>query len=85
MKIGIVGSRNPQGFSEDMILQYLPENCTEIISGGACGIDAHAEEFAVKRNIPFRKILPDYEKYGKRAALERNLLIVQNCDVLLAF
>jgi len=85
MKIGIIGSRNPQGFKEEMILEYLPESCTEIISGGAPGIDTCAEDFAMKRNIPFRKFLPDYERYGKRAALERNLLIVKNCDSLLAF
>ena len=85
MKIGIIGSRNPRNFDAGMILEYLPENLTEIISGGAPGVDTCAEELAFQKKIPFRKFLPDYEKYGKRAPLERNLLIVQNCDALLAF
>lgn len=85
MKVGIIGSRNPHNFSASAILEYLPPNCTEIISGGARGIDMYARELARKNNIPFKEFLPDYEKYGKRAPLQRNLLIVKNCDTLLAF
>jgi len=85
MRIGIIGSRSPGKFNVGKIQEYLPENCAEIISGGAPGIDTYAEELALLKKIPFKKFLPDYEKYGNRAPLERNLLIVQNCDALLAF
>lgn len=85
MRVGIVGSRNCKNFDVSMIEKYLPEDCTEIISGGADGVDTYAERFAEGKNIPFRKFLPDYEKFGKRAPLERNLLIVKNCDMLIAF
>lgn len=85
MRVGIVGSRNCQDFDISVIGDYLPVDCTEIISGGAAGIDAAAEELAAARNIAFRKFLPDYQHYGKRAPLERNLLIVKNSDMLLAF
>lgn len=85
MKVGIIGSRNSNNFNIDSIDEYLPENCDEIISGGAEGIDTYAEEIAKRKNLPFRKILPDYEKYSKRAPLERNLLIAQRSDMVLAF
>lgn len=85
MRVGIVGSRNCKNFDASIIEEYLPLNCTEIISGGADGIDSFAEILALEKDIPIRKILPDYVKYGKRAPLMRNILIVQNSDMLLAF
>lgn len=85
VRVGIVGSRNCKNFDASMIEEYLPESCTEIISGGADGVDTYAEEVAKRKNIPFRKFLPDYKKHGRRATLERNLQIVQNSDIVLAF
>ncbi len=85
MRVGIVGSRNCKNFDENVIKEYLPQDCTEIVSGGADGVDTYAEKLAVKLNIPLRKFLPDYEKFGRRAPLGRNLTIVQNCDNVLAF
>lgn len=85
MRVGIVGIRNCKNFDTKIIEEYLPPDCTEIISGGAKGVDSFAEQLALEKNIPFRKFLPDYNKYGKRAPLQRNLLIVRNCDTLLAF
>lgn len=85
MRVGIVGSRNCKNFDDSVIEEYLPQGCTEIISGGADGIDAFAEKLASRKSIPIRKFMPDYAKFGKRAPLERNLLIVQNSDMLLAF
>lgn len=85
MRVGIVGSRNCKNFDASVIEEYLPRECTEIISGGAVGIDSCAERLALEKGIPVRRILPDYAKFGKRAPLQRNLLIVQNSDMLLAF
>lgn len=85
MRVGIIGSRNCKKLDTGLMGKYLPENCTEIVSGGADGADFHAEELAEKKKIAFRKFLPDYKTFGRRAPLERNLLIVRNCDTLLAF
>lgn len=63
----------------------LPADCDEIVSGGADGIDRYAEELANQKNIPLTVFPPDYAKYGKRAPLERNQLIVQHSDTVLAF
>lgn len=83
--MGIVGSRNCKIFDVFEMEKYIPDDCREIISGGANGIDACAEQLALVKNIKFTKFLPEYQKYGKRAPLERNLLIVKSCDTLLAF
>ena len=82
MKVGVIGSRNLQ---IDNLEAYLPENTTEIISGGAKGIDTCAREYAEKKSIPFTEILPEYHKYGKRAPLLRNMDIVHSADMVVAF
>lgn len=48
MKIAIVGSRS---LVIDNLKPYLPEGITEIISGGARGIDTCAKEFAIMNQI----------------------------------
>lgn len=45
MKIAIVGSRN---IIIDNLQDYLPENLTEFVSGGAKGVDMCAKEYAIK-------------------------------------
>lgn len=47
MKIAIVGSR---GQKIEDFTPYLPAGVTEIISGGAGGIDACARDFAAIRS-----------------------------------
>ena len=82
MKIAIIGSRGLQVNIEQFIpLQY----CDEIISGGARGIDTCAREFAQRHNIKLTEFLPDYNRYGRKAPLVRNKLIVEACDVVVAF
>ena len=80
MKIAIVGSRN---LNVD-ISKYIPDGTTEIISGGAKGIDTLAEKYADEHNMPKLIIKPEYEKYGKVAPLKRNKTIVENADMVIA-
>lgn len=82
MKVAIIGSRN---LMVKNLGQYLPSNVTEIVSGGAKGIDTCAREYALKNNIKLTEFLPDYNKYGRSAPLKRNVLIVDYSDVVLAF
>ena len=85
LKVAIIGSRAATGFDTERISEYLPENCTQIISGGAAGIDSAAERYARGHGIAFRKILPDYEQYGRRAPLIRDTQIVEESELVLAF
>ena len=82
MKVAIIGSRNL--FVEDFS-EYLPAETLEIISGGAKGIDSCAENYAMKNNIKFTVIKPEYEKYGKAAPLKRNKIIIEKGDLVIAF
>lgn len=77
MKLFIAGSRSIQKFDFE---PYIPENTTEIICGGAEGIDALAERYADKKKISKAIIRPDYKKYGKRATLVRNAEMAEMCD-----
>lgn len=43
MKIAIVGSRD---LKVNNLKKYLPKNVTEIVSGGAKGVDTSAKEYA---------------------------------------
>lgn len=85
MKVAIIGSRVITEINHDYIISHIPRNCSEIISGGAVGIDSIAETISMEINVMFRKILPDYEKYGKAAPTVRNEEIVKAADLVLAF
>lgn len=56
-----------------------------IVSGGADGVDLVAWEWARKYFFGTQIELPDYDKYGKRAPLERNTTIVNKSTILIAF
>lgn len=67
MRLAIIGSRKaPKNIAVD-ILPYVPADATEIVSGGAEGVDKAAEDIAAALSLPLRRFLPDYERYGKRA------------------
>ena len=82
MKVAIIGSRNL--FLNDF-KKYLPENTTEIVSGGAKGIDECARTYAIKENIKLTEFLPKYKLYGKNAPLKRNIEIINYSDIIIAF
>ncbi len=82
MRVAIIGSRslNICDFSV-----YLPEDTTEIVSGGAKGVDACAASYASVSGIKLTEFLPDYNKYGRFAPLKRNIDIVAYSDEIIAF
>ena len=82
MKAAIVGSR---GLRIDNLEEYLPAGVTEIISGGAKGVDTCAREYALSHGIKLTEFLPEYEKYGRAAPLKRNIQIIESADLVLAF
>ena len=82
MKVAVVGSRSL--YVRDLSL-YLPKNITEIVSGGAMGVDASAREYAEEQGIPLTEFLPDYKAFGRRAPLKRNIQIIEYSDQVLIF
>lgn len=82
MKIAIIGSR---GLHVTNFEEYLSCGVTEIVSGGAKGIDSDAEAYANANGIKMTVFLPDYARYGRGAPIVRNKQIVDYADEVLAF
>lgn len=82
MKIAVIGSRN---LKIENLADFLPKDCTEIVSGGAKGVDSSAAEFAKAHGIKLTEFLPQYSTYGKAAPIVRNKQIADYADLVLAF
>ena len=82
MKIAIIGSRT---IDLQNLSDYLPDNISEIVSGGAKGIDTLAAQYAREKGIALTEFLPDYARYGRGAPIVRNKQIVEYADEVLAF
>ena len=55
MKVAVIGSRN---LTVENLGQYLPEETTEIVSGGAKGMDTCAREYAIANGLKLTEFLP---------------------------
>ena len=82
MKVAVIGSR---GLCIERLEDYLPEDVTEIVSGGARGIDACAKNYALSHGLKLTEFLPEYGRYGRGAPLRRNIAIIEYADLVLAF
>ena len=71
MKALVTGSRN--FFDYEWIASRLAKYpLTEIITGGAIGVDANAERYAREKGLKSTILKPDWDKYGKAAGYKRN-------------
>lgn len=89
MVIGIIGTRTPT-IDYDKWLRLLLSHIdmskvTQVVSGGARGIDSYAMRFASKYQRPFTIFQPEYSKYGRAAPLIRNIDIIRIADLVVAF
>ena len=82
MKVAVIGSR---GIKLDNLGDYLPKDLTEIVSGGAKGVDTTAREYATEHGIKLTEFLPEYNRYKRGAPLKRNIQIAEYADKVLAF
>ena len=62
LKVAVVGSRQADGQAVRQILRYLPANASEIVSGGAQGVDALAAQVAALLGLPMRIFPPDFDQ-----------------------
>ena len=87
MRVAIVGSRNIENEENvyELLCRYVPVNTTEIVSGGATGIDTLAEVYAQRNRLKLTVFKPDYRSFGKRAPLVRNEEIIRYAQYVLAF
>lgn len=82
MKVAVIGSRN---LKIDDLGTYLPAETSEIVSGGAKGVDSDARKYAEENDLPLTEFLPEYQRYGRGAPLKRNLQIIEYADYVIAF
>lgn len=90
MNIAIIGSRTFSNYEllSVIIKNFLSENnikVNSIISGGAKGADSLAEQFALENNLEMIIFKPDWKKFGKKAGIIRNTIIIDNSDTVFAF
>lgn len=93
MKLAITGSRHyyphsPSWTFAAICMNVANLNATEIIHGGAVGVDSIAEDAAEQCQIPTRVLRPDYKAHAncpKYAPLARNIEIVKLSDLVIAF
>lgn len=88
MRLAIIGSRSLNSDSINSIISQVINKSktpiTEIISGGAAGVDTVAEQYAKLNNIKLKVFKPKYNEHGKAATFIRNDEIVKNSDGVLA-
>jgi len=82
MKVAVIGSR---GLVVPNLGEFLPPDTTEIVSGGAKGVDTSARGYAIAHGIKLTEFLPDYKTHGQAAPLKRNLSIIAHAQTVLAF
>lgn len=86
MKVLICGSRKINNMA--ILASAIRESgfvISEIISGGAEGVDYLAEQYAALAKIPIRIFRPEYQKYhAKQAPLIRNEVMVKECEAVIA-
>lgn len=82
MKLAVIGSRS---IRPELSEEYIPSCVTEIVSGGAKGVDQCASAYAHEKGLMLTEFLPDYARYGRAAPLRRNEQIVRYADEVLAF
>lgn len=90
MNVAIIGSRSIKcsNFIETKLSElHKSLNFTLVISGGALGVDSIATNWAESNSIKTKTFKPDYSASinKKMAPLLRNVTIVENSDLVIAF
>ena len=85
MKTIIAGSRSINNYA--LVLDACVESCipiSEIISGGARGVDTVAQQIAREFNIPLTIMPAKWQEHGKIAGFLRNEEMARYADALIA-
>ena len=85
----VAGDRNftDYAFVEECLLEIQSEDWefSEIVSGGARGVDFLGEQFAREHGIEVRVFEAQWERYGRGAGPIRNDEMAQHAQALVAF
>lgn len=85
MKTIIAGSRLITSFA--IVAEAIEASgfhITEVVSGGAPGVDALAEKWAEQNGIPVKQFPADWDRYGRKAGPIRNQAMAEYGEALIA-
>lgn len=84
MKVIVAGSRSVTSY-EAVAAAIVSSKftITELVSGGARGVDRLGERWAVEHNVPIKQFLPDWSR-GKSAGMVRNREMANYAEALVA-
>lgn len=88
MKVIIAGSRSIHNYS--VLLKTMNSardngwEITEIVSGGAYGVDQLGERYASEFGIPLKRFPADWNRHGRSAGFIRNEKMAEYADALIA-
>ena len=85
MKVIIAGSRTITDYNVVFsAIRNSGYKITEVVSGGAKGVDRLGERYAHENGIPVKRFLPDWRELGKAAGPVRNADMAEYADALIA-
>ena len=85
MKLIIAGGRDYELTVHDFVkLERLRSQVTEVVSGGARGVDSSGEMWAASCRIPVKRFPADWS-LGKRAGMLRNEQMAKYADAVALF
>jgi hypothetical protein len=85
VKLIIAGSRTITEYAEvEAAIAASGFTPTEIVSGGASGVDTLGEIWALRHNIPIKHFPARWKEYGRSAGMIRNEQMGRYADALVA-
>lgn len=90
MRVIIAGSRDYTDYTVisntvTTVANKFDLKITEIVSGGARGVDALGERYALEHGYPCKRFPADWSRYGRSAGPRRNQEMARYGDALIAF
>jgi hypothetical protein len=88
MRVVVAGSRSITDYK--LVARAIEESqfvITELIHGGARGVDRLAKVYAIEHHIPERAVIPDWEPGGvfdRSARMKRNYKMLMDAEALIA-
>lgn len=90
-KLVIAGSRDFYDYEllcreiDDYIANNLKNKSITIFSGTASGADSLGERYAFERGLKLEQFIPQWDKYGRSAAIKRNMEMASVADGVIVF
>ncbi len=85
MKIAVTGPRSgvPGAFVRETLIPFAAL-ATEILDGGAGGVDTIVHDWAIREGIPVRRFRAEWTRHGHAAGPLRNGAMLKSADALIA-